>query len=112
MSLASYHCSTPGSIFGNCRFLPSDRIARFCEPPLNSLLCLAATMAAEHAGRRELAELVADHVLGHEHLRELPAVVDQEREADEVRHDRAGAAPRLDRLAAAGPLLPLDLRHH
>src|SRR3954469_19429962 len=46
----------------------------------------SAGMSAESPGGRELSQLVADHVLGDEHLHELPAVVNQEREADEVRH--------------------------
>src|SRR5512134_2208675 len=51
--------------------------------------------------RRELAELVADHVLAHEHRRELLAVVHLEGEADELRHDGGAARPGLDRFAAA-----------
>src|SRR6476659_3240352 len=37
---------------------------------------LVAAVAVEGAGRRELAELVADHVLGHVHRHVLLAVVD------------------------------------
>src|SRR5436305_15060762 len=72
-----------------------------------SLGCLgpAARVAAEGPRRGELAELVADHVLRHVQLDELPAVVDGEGEADELRHDGAVTRPRLDRLLAAGPLL-------
>src|SRR5206468_971320 len=42
-----------------------------------------------------------------EHLHELPAVVDQEREADEVGHDGAVARPRLDRLLGLARALDL-----
>ncbi len=51
-------------------------------------------MAVEHARRRELAELVADHVLGDEHRNVLVAVVDAERQADELRQDRRAARSR------------------
>src|SRR4051794_28537827 len=50
---------------------------------------LATGMAAEHAGRAELAELVPDHVLLHEHAEELVAVVHLEGVPDELRRDRA-----------------------
>jgi hypothetical protein len=36
-------------------------------------------------GRREFAELVADHVFRHQHRNVLVAVVDAERQADELR---------------------------
>src|SRR6185503_12770279 len=75
------------------------------HPGVCLLLALAAAVAAEQAGRRELAELVPDHVLGHEQLDEGPAVVDHERVADELRHDRAVARPRLDRLTVPRRLL-------
>src|SRR5688572_8625916 len=52
-------------------------------------------MAAEQPRRRELAELVTDHVLGHVHRNELVAVVHGERVPDEVGDDRARARPRL-----------------
>src|SRR5262249_39957636 len=63
------------------------------SPILFRGLALAAAVAAEHPGRREFAELVTHHVLGHEQLGELPAVVNEEGEANEVRHDRAIASP-------------------
>src|SRR3954449_13398876 len=62
---------------------------------------LAATVAAEGAGRGELAELVPDHVLLDEDLQELVAVVDLERVAHELRDDRARPRPRLDGLLGA-----------
>src|SRR2546421_5741178 len=45
---------------------------------------LIAGMAVKRAGRRELAELVADHVLGHQHRDEFMAVIDAKRQADEL----------------------------
>ena len=53
-------------------------------------------MAAEHATRRKLAELVAHHVLGHVDLLVVPSVVDEKGTADEVRNDRGGTRPGLD----------------
>src|SRR5437016_633639 len=89
MSLASYHCSTPGCV--------------------SFALALAAAVAAEEAGRGELPQLVADHVLRDEQLDELPAVVHQERVADEVGYDGAVAGPGLQRVTVGRPLLALDL---
>src|SRR5437763_4849007 len=73
------------------------------------LLPLAAAVSLEDAGRRELAELVPDHVLDDEQPQERPAVVDEEGVADELRDDRTVARPRLDRLPGTAPLLPVDL---
>ena len=74
--------------------LPISRPLRF--------LVAAASMAVEGAGGRELAELVADHVLGDEHRNVLVAVVDAEGDADELRQDRRTARPGLDHVLAAG----------
>src|SRR5258708_309125 len=113
MSLASYHCSTPGSgLFQivDCRFRkPSLHLCKsaICNRKSEILLrcfSLAATVSAEHAGRRELTELVADHVLRDEALDELAAIVDQERVADELGHHGAVARPGFDRLAVPGVL--------
>src|SRR4029434_3966050 len=53
-------------------------------------------VTAEQPRRRELAELVPDHVLGHVNRDELVAVVDRKGVTDEVRNDRARSSPRLD----------------
>src|SRR5271165_4595905 len=58
-------------------------------------------MAVERARRRELAELVADHLLRHEHGNVLVAVVDAEGQADELRQDGRTPAPDLDDVGAA-----------
>src|SRR5262249_21625395 len=63
---------------------------------------LVARVVMEGARRRELAELVAHHLLGDVHRDELLAVVDAEREADELRQDRRAPRPGLDDLAAHG----------
>src|SRR5688500_15782759 len=54
-----------------------------CMVRLRLLLVAAVTVVGP--GRGELAELVADHVLGHEHGLERLAVVHGERQADHVR---------------------------
>src|SRR6188768_4074129 len=55
----------------------------------------------EEASRRELAELHSNHILVDGHRHELAAVVDVERQSDELRQDRRPARPGLDRLALA-----------
>src|SRR6185437_12734636 len=55
----------------------------------------------ECAGRGELTELVADHVLVHLHGQELVAVIDTEGEAHELRQDRRAARPDPDDLVTA-----------
>ena len=97
--LVTDHCS---------RSLPDCR-----GPPRRP--CALPPCAPERPGRGELAELVADHVLGHVQLDEVPAVVDGEVLADELGHDRAGPRPGLDRLVVLPLLLdlleqPLDRR--
>src|SRR4051794_16029758 len=67
------------------------------------LALLPAAVPLEDPGRRELTQLVPDHVFRHVQPHELPPVVDQEGRAHELRHDRAVARPRPDRLA----VLPL-----
>ena len=68
------------------------------------LLRLAA-VALERSRGGELAQPMADHVFRHEHLHVHLAVVNHERQAHELRHDRAGPGPRLDRLLRADLLL-------
>src|SRR5512134_1784615 len=58
-------------------------------------------MAGEAARGRELAELVADHVLGHEHGQELLAVMHAERQTHELRQDGGAPRPGLDHFIAA-----------
>src|SRR5262249_39448805 len=89
-------------------FLPID-----LSPPLRSAArrgALAARalgfavgrMAVERTGRRELAELVANHFLGDDHRHMLLAVVNAERQADELRQDGRAARPDADHLVASG----------
>src|SRR5512139_1454373 len=60
---------------------------------------LVARVTPEGTRRGEFAELVADHVLGHEHGDVLLAVVHGNRQADHVRQDHGAARPGLDRAA-------------
>src|SRR3984893_17690585 len=55
-------------------------------------------VAVERAGQRELAELVADHLLGHQHWNVLVPVVDAEGQSDELRQDGRAPAPDLDHI--------------
>src|SRR5512145_888022 len=59
-------------------------------------------VAVEDAGRRELAEFVANHVFGDEDGKKLMAVIDAEGEPDELRQDGRAPRPNLDDLVAAG----------
>src|SRR5260370_9433832 len=58
-------------------------------------------MAVDRARRRELAELVADHLLRHHHRDVLLPVVDAESQPDELRQYGRAPAPNLDHLVAA-----------
>src|SRR2546425_6991138 len=69
---------------------------------------LGLAVRLERARERELAEPVADHVLGHVHGDELLAVVDGQRVPDELRRDGRPARPRLEHLLLAGAVELLD----
>src|SRR5688572_16746557 len=58
-----------------------------------------AAVRLEDTRRRELTQLVADHVLGHEHGQVLLAVVHGNGEPDHLGDDHRAARPGLDRLA-------------
>src|SRR6185295_10635103 len=63
---------------------------------------LVAAVTVEGTRRRELTELVADHVLRHVDGNVLLSVVDPEGQADELRQDRRAPAPDAYDLVAAG----------
>src|ERR1700722_6819838 len=71
-----------------------------CLLMLLPLGLLVGGVAGEIAGRRELAELHADHVLADQHGDVLLAVVDAEGQADEVGHDGRTTRPGLDHVLA------------
>src|SRR3569623_2794983 len=58
-------------------------------------------MTVEGAGGREFAQLVTNHVLGHQHGNVLVAVIDAESDAHELRQDGGTARPGLDHVLAA-----------
>src|SRR6516162_4425890 len=62
---------------------------------------LVASVAVKCPGRRELAELVTDHILGDQHRDELVAVIDPKCEPDELRKDRRTARPGPNHLVAS-----------
>src|SRR5256885_3767189 len=89
----------------------SRRRSAACLPISAPLRPLVAGVAVEGAGRRELAELVADHVLGHQHRDEFVAVIDAKGQADELRENRRAARPGAAHLVAAGPARVLGFLH-
>src|SRR4051812_46299580 len=78
-------------------------------PILLPLRLLVRRVAVEGPRRRELAELVPDHLLRDVDGDVLLTVVDPEGEAHELRQDRRAPAPDLDHLAAAGAARGLGL---
>src|SRR2546421_10879488 len=69
---------------------------------------LGLAVRLERARERELAEPVADHVLGHVHGNELLAVLHGQRVAHELRPDRRPPRPRLEDLLLAGAVQLLE----
>ena len=67
------------------------------------------TVFLEHACRRKFAELVTDHVLGHEHGLKSLSVVNEKRVADKIRRYHRAARPRLDRFLSARTIRLVDL---
>ena len=59
-------------------------------------------MAVERAGRREFTEFVPDHFLGDDHRDVLLAVIDAERQPDELRQDGRTPRPDADHLVTSG----------
>src|SRR5919197_1846108 len=86
------------------------RSASFPRPSaLLHLRLLVAGVPAEVAGRRELAELVAHHLLRDEHRHVLAAVVDRDRVAHHHGIDGRGARPGANHLLRARVVHRLDL---
>jgi len=63
----------------------------------------------ENAGRRKLAELMANHVFGYEHGIKNLAVVNKKRVADKVGRDGRPARPGLDRTLGGRLIHLIDL---
>src|ERR1044072_2276762 len=84
----------------SCAFLLIDKSSA-CGRRAGRALCLAVgRVAVQRPRRSELAELVTDHFLGDVHRDVLVAVVDAERQPDELRQDGGATAPDLDHLVA------------
>src|SRR5688572_21388603 len=103
-------CATRLSFCGLMRSMRATALASFSGSArgvaalpilLGPLRLLVGSVAVERTRRRELAELVADHLLGHVDRDMLVAVVNAEGEAHELRQDGGAAAPHLDHLVAA-----------
>src|SRR5690606_15659460 len=71
---------------------------RFAKVCMSSHLLVTA-VRLEGALRRECAQLVPDHLLGHQHEDVSPAVVHGDRQALHRGNDHRAARPGLDRLA-------------
>src|SRR5712691_9027549 len=85
----------------SCARLPMSSPSRRRRGRRRAFRLPVRRVAVEGARRRELAELVADHLLGDEHRNVLLPVVDPEGEADELRQDGGAPAPHLDHLVAS-----------
>src|SRR3954468_12784538 len=70
---------------------------------------LVLDVATERAGRGELAELVTDHGLGHEHRNVLATVVHRDGVTEHRGHDHRAAGPRLDDVLGALVVLSVHL---
>src|SRR3954454_6027016 len=68
-------------------------------------------VSAVGAGGCELAQLVADHRVGHEHRNVLAAVVHGNRVADHGRNNHRATGPRLDHVVRSLVVLPVHLLH-
>src|SRR6185312_4421519 len=84
----------------------------FGLPILLPLGLLVGRMPVIGAGRRELAELVADHFFVDRHRHVLAAVVDTEGQTDELRQNGRAARPDLDDLVAARRARGVGLLEH
>ena len=71
----------------------------------------ARGVALKGTGSRELAKLVANHVLGHIDRDELAAIVNGDGVADKVRVNGGPAGPGAQHLLVVDLIHPLDLLH-
>src|SRR5712691_10220095 len=93
----------PAEVLGSCGYAHWWPLLLQCRRPLGVL-----AVPAIGAGVGELAEAMADHVLGHVDRDVLLAVVDGDRVTDERREDDRGARPGLDDLLLVAPVHLLD----
>src|ERR1043165_4578772 len=100
-SVRATACASLSASLRSCAFLLIASYPSACGRRGRRTFRLAVgRVAVERARRRELAELVADHFLGDVDRDVLVAVVDAERQSDELREDRGAPAPDLDHLVA------------
>src|ERR1044071_1584614 len=84
-------------------------LSSFVPASAATALLVVLHVAAEGAGGRELAQLVADHGLGHEHGDVLATVVHGDRVAEHGRHDHRATGPGLDDVLGSRFVLDDDL---
>src|ERR1044072_5394843 len=89
--------------------VPSVSVMSLFRRSATTRLTVVLLVAAEGAGRRELAELVADHRLGDEHRDVLAAVVHRDRVAEHGRDDHRATGPGLDDVLGTGFVLGVHL---
>src|SRR5690349_6678069 len=94
-----------------CRTRAMDSTISLSSAPASAAAALLVVLhvAAEGAGGRELAQLVTDHGLGHEHGDVLATVVHGDRVAEHGRHDHRATGPGLDDVLGTGFVLDDDL---
>src|SRR5690606_31360307 len=80
--------ATSRPFWGESRTYLSTALACMTPASLARARLAVARMRLERARGRELAELVADHVLGDDHRHVLAAVVHRDGQADEIGRDR------------------------
>src|SRR5690606_16643566 len=90
--------------------LPSDG-KRPRRPSLPFRRLVVSRVSLERPGRREFAELVADHVLRHVNRHMLAAVIDGKRMSDKFGENGGTARPRLDDRLLVGLVQFLHFLH-
>ena len=97
--LAAHHVGHQAALLRRDARVAQDWLSLPWSSPYLPSTFLSPPVPLEGARRRELAELVADHVLGDQHRDVLAAVVHGDRQTDHVGNDHRAARPGLDRLA-------------
>src|SRR6478609_7961390 len=94
-----------------CRTRAMDSTISLSSAPASAAAALLVVLhvAAEGAGGREFAQLVADHGLGHEHRDVLATVVDGDRVPEHRGDDHRATRPGLDDVLGTGFVLDDDL---
>src|SRR5262245_22883569 len=93
-------CVALNGILGTCWFGSGGWSGASGSRGSFGLLRLAA-VTFENSRRCEFTQSMTDHIFRDEHFHVDLAVVDHEGQTHKLRHNRAGAGPRLDRLFRA-----------